>query len=97
MNMLAAPPLLNLDLFTRANGRMAAMQALVFFVWAGFVGWMFYAAVSSGSTARLNLFSCSRPLFFSSSSSDATHFSVQLTNLFTSQLPDLHESLSGKS
>jgi len=44
-NILTAPPLLNLDLFTRASGRMAAMQALVFFVWAGFASWVFYAAL----------------------------------------------------
>ncbi|KAF8340762.1 efflux transporter [Cantharellus anzutake] len=35
-NLLTIPPMLNLDLFTRAHGRMAAMQALAFFVWAGF-------------------------------------------------------------
>lgn len=44
-NLLTAPPLLKLDLFARANGRMAAMQALAFFVWAGFSGWIFYAAL----------------------------------------------------
>lgn len=41
-----APPLLKLSIFRRAHGKLAVMFCLVFFVWAGFSGWMFYAVVS---------------------------------------------------
>jgi MFS family permease len=42
-----APPLLKLSIFQRAHGKLAVMLCLVFFVWAGFSGWTFYAVVSS--------------------------------------------------
>lgn len=42
-----APPLLKLSIFRRANGKLTAMLCLVFFVWAAFSGWTFYAVVSS--------------------------------------------------
>ncbi len=41
---------------------MAAVQALAFFARAGFSGWMFYASVSSGSTAYLNVLHFLTPL-----------------------------------
>lgn len=41
-----APPLLRLSILTRAHGRLAVMLVVVFFVWAGFMGWNYYATVS---------------------------------------------------
>jgi hypothetical protein len=42
-----ARPLVSLKLFARANGRLAVMQTMAFFVWAGFCSWMFYAQAGS--------------------------------------------------
>lgn len=41
------PPLLRLSLFKRAKGRLAVVLVVVFFVWAGFTGWAYYAVVSA--------------------------------------------------
>lgn len=41
-----APPLLRLSIFQRAHGRLAIMLIVVFFVWAGFMSWNYYATVS---------------------------------------------------
>ena len=83
-DLLTAPPLLKLELLARAKGRMAAMQALAFFVWAGFSGWIFYATVSLGPTARLNTFhsltsSCSSSRFNPTHSNLWTNFALHLS------------------
>ena len=42
-----APPLLRLEILQRAHGRLGVMLVIVFFVWAGFSGWSYYATVSN--------------------------------------------------
>ena len=37
------PPLMKLSLWTRANGKFAAMQAIAFLEWAAFLSWSFWA------------------------------------------------------
>ncbi|KAF9509240.1 hypothetical protein BS47DRAFT_1349492 [Hydnum rufescens UP504] len=48
-----AQPLVSLKLFVRANGRLAVMQTMAFFIWAGFCSWMFYA--QAGLTPILSM------------------------------------------
>ncbi|KAF9509219.1 hypothetical protein BS47DRAFT_1349456 [Hydnum rufescens UP504] len=36
-----AQPLVSLKLFGRANGRLAVMQTMAFFIWAGFCSWIY--------------------------------------------------------
>ncbi|KAF8717707.1 Peptidase S28, partial [Rhizoctonia solani] len=45
------PPLMRLGLWTRANGRFAAVQLIVFFDWACFTTWLFFVTV--GTTVRV--------------------------------------------
>ncbi|CEL55415.1 putative MFS-type transporter C1683,03c OS=Schizosaccharomyces pombe (strain 972 / ATCC 24843) GN=SPBC1683.03c PE=3 SV=1 [Rhizoctonia solani AG-1 IB] len=40
------PPLMRLGLWTRANGRFAVIQLIVFFDWACFTTWLFFVTVS---------------------------------------------------
>ncbi|KAJ7228121.1 major facilitator superfamily domain-containing protein [Mycena haematopus] len=39
------PPLMKLTLWSRANGKFAAMQAIAFFQWAAFLSWYFWAQI----------------------------------------------------
>lgn len=41
----ALDPLLKMAIFKRDNGRLAAMVAVAFFIWASFSGWIFYAVL----------------------------------------------------
>ncbi|EUC64803.1 MFS general substrate transporter [Rhizoctonia solani AG-3 Rhs1AP] len=45
------PPLMRLGLWTRAKGRFATMQLIVFFGWACFTTWIFFVTV--GTTVRV--------------------------------------------
>jgi len=42
---LTPPPLLKLSIWTRANGRIAAMMAIAFTNWCAFLSWTFWVQV----------------------------------------------------
>lgn len=41
------PPLMSLRLWSRANGKFAVVQAVVFFDWSCFTTWVFFVTVSA--------------------------------------------------
>ena len=41
-SLFTPPPLLKLSIWTRANGRLAAMMAIAFFNWGSFLAWLFW-------------------------------------------------------
>ena len=44
-SLLTPPPLLKLSIWTRANGRIAAMMAIAFTNWCAFLSWTFWVQV----------------------------------------------------
>lgn len=42
---LTPPPLMKLSLWTRGNGKFAAMMVIVLFTWCSFLAWNFWAQV----------------------------------------------------
>jgi hypothetical protein len=43
--LLTPPPLMKLSIWTRANGRVAAMMMIVFINWSAFSSWSFWVHV----------------------------------------------------
>ena len=43
--LLTPPPLMKLSIWTRANGRVAAMMMIVFIDWSAFSSWSFWVHV----------------------------------------------------
>ncbi|KAG9098272.1 hypothetical protein FS749_004259 [Ceratobasidium sp. UAMH 11750] len=50
-NRTTRPPLMSLGLWSRAKGRFAVIQAIVFFDWSCFTTWVFFVTI--GTTVRL--------------------------------------------
>ena len=44
-SLFTPPPLLKLSIWTRANGRIAAMMAIAFTNWCAFLSWTFWVQV----------------------------------------------------
>jgi hypothetical protein len=44
-SVFTPPPLMKLSLWTRANGRFAAMMAIAFINWCAFLAWIFWVQV----------------------------------------------------
>jgi hypothetical protein len=44
-SVLTPPPLMKLSIWTRANGRIAAMMTIVFMDWSAFSSWSFWVHV----------------------------------------------------
>lgn len=47
-SVLTPPPLMKLSLWTRGNGRFAAMMAIAFTNWCAFMSWTFWVQVRLG-------------------------------------------------
>lgn len=57
------PPLMKLSLWTRANGRFAAMMAIAFTNWCAFMAWTYWVQVSLSCIVFISI--CRRLLRFS--------------------------------
>lgn len=57
-SLFTPPPLLKLSIWTRANGRIAAMMGIAFMNWCAFMSWTFWVQVRTSLFLAAPLVSC---------------------------------------